>query len=100
MATYRIAGNLKRYISIIDPSRDWISISRLEQEVFGSVDSDASSGFWHNVYGQLKKPGDIYQYMANLYALFMALSDQEIDEIRDSYFTSEEERIQLNRSAV
>ena len=100
MATYRIAGNLKRYISIQPLNKNWLSLSRLEREVFGDVDSNISINFWSDIYNQLRNPGCTYQYLANTYALFMAMSDQEIDEIRDSYFNNEEERIQLNRSAV
>lgn len=96
---YSIAGELLNYVSRVEET-DWISLSRLESEVFGGIESTESLAFWTDVHNQLKHTHNIYNYSALIYALFIAMTDEEIHEIRNSYFKNEVDRININRSAV
>jgi hypothetical protein len=104
--TYSIAGELLNYAKKkYETDEKHLSLTRLEQEIFGGVTTDQSLRFWREAQQiTIDEPylqGEQYtDYLALLYSLFIAMTNEEIYAIRDSYFKDEAERVELNRSAM
>jgi hypothetical protein len=99
---YSIAGELLNYAIYQSNQGKLLSASRLERTIFGNVDSINSLSFWLHTQLPLKSctARQYNDYMKLLYAFFIAMTDEEIYEISDSYFDEATGSINVNRSAM
>lgn len=98
-----ISQNLLRHLELRELQEAPPSITRLESEVFGGVSSNESFQFWTDAMQATYETADSteeWNYRTLLFCLFIAMTDKEIADIRDSYFDSSEHRRMMNRNAV